>query len=98
MPVLYILGGANGVGKTTWYQTEVEKKFISHNLPFINVDNIVVKELNRQYSPANIELADPAHRLISSYSHVACVAAFISLTYYNCIYPSQLVDNLYLLV
>jgi predicted ABC-type ATPase len=24
MPTLYVLGGANGVGKTTWYQLGVE--------------------------------------------------------------------------
>ena len=38
MPKLYILGGANGVGKTTWYQTGIEQKYITAELPFINVD------------------------------------------------------------
>jgi predicted ABC-type ATPase len=62
MPVLYILGGSNGVGKTTWYQTGIEKNYISHDLPFINVDNIVIKELNKKYSPANIGLAEQLAR------------------------------------
>jgi predicted ABC-type ATPase len=45
MPKLYILGGANGAGKTTWYQTGIEQKYITAELPFINVDTIVLKEL-----------------------------------------------------
>lgn len=53
MPKLYILGGANGVGKTTWYQTGIEQKYITAELPFINVDTIVLKELGG-YTPENI--------------------------------------------
>jgi predicted ABC-type ATPase len=44
MPELYILGGANGVGKTTWYTFSVGKGLISSSLPFVNID-IVQKEL-----------------------------------------------------
>jgi predicted ABC-type ATPase len=53
MPKLYILGGVNGAGKTTWYQTGIEQKYITSELPFINVDSIVLKEL-RGYTPENI--------------------------------------------
>lgn len=40
MPVLYILAGPNGTGKTTFYSIAVESGFIAPNLPFINVDII----------------------------------------------------------
>jgi predicted ABC-type ATPase len=40
MPVLYILAGPNGTGKTTFYSTAVKGGFISPTLPFINVDQI----------------------------------------------------------
>jgi len=53
MPKLYILGGANGAGKTTWYQTGIEQKYITAELPFINVDTIVLKELGG-YTAENI--------------------------------------------
>lgn len=53
MPTLYVLGGAKGVGKTTWYQTGIEQQFISSELSFINVDTIVFKELGG-YTPDNI--------------------------------------------
>jgi predicted ABC-type ATPase len=45
MPALYVLGGANGVGKTTWYQWGIENKSINPELPFINIDLIVLREL-----------------------------------------------------
>ncbi len=40
MPVLYILAGPNGSGKTTFYDDAVDNGFIDINLPFLNVDNI----------------------------------------------------------
>ena len=40
MPILYILAGPNGTGKTTFYSIAVESHFIDENLPFINVDII----------------------------------------------------------
>ncbi|HEX4372898.1 MAG TPA: zeta toxin family protein [Puia sp.] len=40
MPVLYLLAGPNGSGKTTFYSTAVQNDFIDKNLPFINVDMI----------------------------------------------------------
>ncbi len=40
MPTLYVLGGANGVGKTTWYTIGIEDGYINPSLPFINIDNI----------------------------------------------------------
>jgi predicted ABC-type ATPase len=44
MSTLYVLGGANGVGKTTWYQFGIENNAISPELPFINIDMIVLRE------------------------------------------------------
>jgi predicted ABC-type ATPase len=61
MPNLYILGGANGVGKTTRYQTGIEQKYISPDLPFVNVDSIVLKELGG-YTPENIALGEQIAR------------------------------------
>jgi predicted ABC-type ATPase len=49
-----VLGGANGVGKTTWYQCGIESKAISPELPFINIDMIVLREFGT-YTPENIE-------------------------------------------
>jgi len=43
MPILYILAGPNGTGKTTFYSIAVESHFIDENLPFINVDIITQK-------------------------------------------------------
>ena len=45
MPTLYVLGGANSVGKSTWYQLGIENKSINPELPFINIDLIVLREL-----------------------------------------------------
>ncbi len=53
MPTLYILGGANGVGKTTWYQTGIENIEVNPEIPFINIDTIVLRELGG-YNPENI--------------------------------------------
>jgi predicted ABC-type ATPase len=53
MPSLYILAGANGTGKTTWYSTAIEENFISTDLAFINVDIIVRQELTGEYSEEN---------------------------------------------
>ncbi len=57
MPSLYILAGANGTGKTTWYSTAIEENFISSDLTFINVDIIVRKELTGGYSEENYSKA-----------------------------------------
>lgn len=57
MPVLYILGGANGCGKTTWYYDQLSKGAIDLSLPFINIDNIVLNELG-SYTPENIALGE----------------------------------------
>lgn len=40
MPVLYILAGPNGTGKTTFYSIALQNNFINIDLPFINVDII----------------------------------------------------------
>jgi predicted ABC-type ATPase len=52
MPTLYILGGANGVGKTTFFENSIVQNFININLPFINTDNIV-KEKFGSYTTEN---------------------------------------------
>lgn len=57
MPFLHVLGGANGAGKTTWYQLALEKGIISDDLPFINIDLIVLRELGA-YTPENIAQAE----------------------------------------
>jgi predicted ABC-type ATPase len=61
MPTLYVLGGANGVGKTTWYQTGVQNSSITPELPFVNVDLIVTQEFGG-YTPENIALAEQKAR------------------------------------
>jgi hypothetical protein len=45
MPTLYVLGDANGVGKTTWYQTGIENIEVDPETPFINIGTIVLREL-----------------------------------------------------
>jgi predicted ABC-type ATPase len=57
MPTLYVLGGANGVGKTTWYQLGIENKSIDPDLPFVNIDLIVLRELNG-YTAENLAKAE----------------------------------------
>jgi predicted ABC-type ATPase len=61
MPILYVLGGANGVGKTTWYQAAVNTGEIDPQLPFINIDNIVLQELGG-YTTENIARAEDLAR------------------------------------
>lgn len=61
MPTLYVLGGANGVGKTTWYQLGVENKSIDPKLPFINIDLIVLRELGG-YTAENLAKAEQIAR------------------------------------
>jgi predicted ABC-type ATPase len=61
MPTLYVLGGANGVGKTTWYQLGIENKSINPELPFINIDLIVLRELGG-YTAENLAKADQIAR------------------------------------
>lgn len=57
MPTLYILGGANGSGKTTWYNSQLLTGDIDPAIPFVNIDNIVLQELGN-YSPENIVLGE----------------------------------------
>ena len=61
MLILYVLGGANGFGKTTWYQAGIENNAINYELPFINIDNIVLLELGG-YSSENIIRAEQWQR------------------------------------
>lgn len=67
MPFLYILGGANGSGKTTWYNSQVSIGDIDLSIPFINIDNIVLNELG-SYSAENLVLGESiAKERISAY-------------------------------
>lgn len=57
MPELHILAGPNGTGKTTYYNTAVQEKFISPELTFLNADNICRDELGG-YSEENATKAE----------------------------------------
>lgn len=57
MPFLYILAGANGTGKTTYYFTALACNFISRDLPFLNPDLIAKNELGG-YTHENITQAE----------------------------------------
>jgi predicted ABC-type ATPase len=60
MPILHILGGANGVGKSTWYSIGIDSGYISPSLPFINVD-VIQKELG-DCTPENVIRAEEIAR------------------------------------
>ena len=57
MPFVFILGGANGAGKTTYYDTAVAEKIIDAFIPYLNVDVVAKKELG-SHSPQNILIAE----------------------------------------
>lgn len=57
MPVLYIVGGANGSGKTTWYNSQIVIGDIDTSIPFINIDNIVLLELGG-YTAENLVIGE----------------------------------------
>ncbi len=61
MPTLFVLGGANGAGKTTWHSAGIVNNFINEGLPFVNVDNIVLLELGG-YTAENISRAEQLSR------------------------------------
>lgn len=61
MPTLFVLGGANGAGKTTWHSAGIVNNFINEGLPFINVDNIVLLELGG-FTSENIARAEQLSR------------------------------------
>ena len=61
MPSLFILAGANGSGKTTFYFSAKENNFISSAIPFVNVDMIAKEELGG-YSAENFERANMIYR------------------------------------
>jgi len=46
MSTLYVLGGATGAGKTTWYRYGIEKESISQEMPFINIDVFILRDLD----------------------------------------------------
>lgn len=60
MPVLYLLAGPNGTGKTTFYTTALEIGIISNDLAFINVD-LITKSLGA-YSFENFARASEIYR------------------------------------
>ena len=53
MPFIHILGGANGAGKTTYYDAAIIDGSIDPSLPYINVDEVASKELG-DYSEKNL--------------------------------------------
>ncbi len=61
MPTLYILAGANGVGKTTLYHNGIGQFEVDPKIPFINVDTIVLRELGI-YTPENLTKAEELAR------------------------------------
>jgi predicted ABC-type ATPase len=61
MPVLYILAGPNGTGKTTYYYSALGKHFIDRQLPFLNVDVIAKDELGG-YTEENFARAEMIYR------------------------------------
>src|SRR6266545_1288886 len=61
MPTMYILGGPNGSGKTTFYTYAIEEKYIEPNLQFINIDLIVRNELGN-YNEVNFAKAESIAR------------------------------------
>jgi predicted ABC-type ATPase len=61
MPTLYVLGGANGVGKTTLYYTGIGQFEIDPKTPFVNVDTIALHELG-DHTPANLARAEQLAR------------------------------------
>jgi predicted ABC-type ATPase len=56
VPTLYILGGANGVGKTTSYSYLIQQGKIDSSLPFVNSD-VIQKELGA-FSAQNSIIAE----------------------------------------
>lgn len=66
MPILYLLAGPNGTGKTTFYSIAVQNSFIDKNLPFINVD-IITQKLGA-YNEENYARASDIYRdIVKSY-------------------------------
>jgi predicted ABC-type ATPase len=61
MATLFILAGANGSGKTSFYITAKASGFIADGLPFLNVDMIARDELGG-YTPENLEKATLLYR------------------------------------
>lgn len=59
-PVLYILAGPNGVGKSTFYDNALRNEFLDQYLPFLNVD-LIAKSLGG-YSDVNFAAAQDLYR------------------------------------
>jgi predicted ABC-type ATPase len=60
MPLLYILAGPNGSGKTTFYDDAVNNGFINPALPFLNVDRFTQE--SGGYTEENYAKADIIYR------------------------------------
>jgi len=57
MPTLYILGGPNGTGKTTFYETALLEEFVDSSLSFINAD-LIARSFRGGYTAENFAKAD----------------------------------------
>src|SRR5215467_15614409 len=57
MPFIFILGGANGAGKSTYYEAGIRDGFIDTNLPYLNVDLVAKNEFG-SHLPQNLLKAE----------------------------------------
>ena len=75
MASLFILAGANGSGKTSFYFTAKASGFIALDVPFLNVDIIAKDELGG-YTPENLEKAAMIYREKAGY-HIGNMQDFM---------------------
>ncbi|MEO8173049.1 MAG: hypothetical protein ABI581_08195 [Sediminibacterium sp.] len=57
MPTLYILGGPDGSGKTTWYNEEIKNNRLDKSIACLDVDRIIFEELG-SFSERNLDRAN----------------------------------------
>lgn len=57
MPTIIVLGGANGAGKTTFYEAAIKNAVIDPAIPYLNVDMVARNEMGG-YSAANLHAAE----------------------------------------
>lgn len=74
MPIVYILAGPNGTGKTTFYFTAIQDGAIDPALPFLNID-LIAQSLGG-YTAENYARAPEIYRSIVK-QHLATGADFM---------------------